>query len=562
MNSTFYDLTDDVLIYTIAFLSVPDILLLRQVRTSQVCGLRIVWTNAFKLDIVSNDWPFPLDDTDLEHRTRHADRLASRWLADAPLTPKSETSFTGSPVSEIKFVPGRQHKWDTSGQRKCCEWSPKGAIFRGVKLNTEPESEASVAVSLGDVIALDDDVSQTLMYNWKTDENARLNDVGDTQQDHCLQVVRARSISLATPISILIRSQSDNPWALELNPLELYSLSSFPPDPHHQSLRGTAVWIRPHERAMVPHWEEHDGRETLIAAVFPGPLNPTAQVRVREVCMNPLNNWIAFDYDEDLGRIALGSGTPSPYTSLILLIKYNAVIEKATSGGTNIYGIPWTGPPSTSFSSVNQTVALSALLGGIQLLDDQSSSTSITSPTLSAIPHASTTPSPLRPKKNPTGAIVGGVVGGMAVLAIILVGALLLRRGHRHGNHQHLVVDGCSSQTLTPFMATSFAASEVPREHRIIEGKNARHPVPSGGDSSLPSRAVDADAAAERADMQTAATTQDGAAAGPLNPLHAERREDMPTEELLRLLHERLQTGRWNDLGDEPPPEYRESRTT
>ncbi len=58
---------------------------------------------------------------------------------------------------------------------------------------------------------------------------------------------------------------------------------------------------------MVSHWEEHDGRETLIAAVFPGPLNPTAQVRVREVCSNTLNNWIALNYDENLGRIALGS---------------------------------------------------------------------------------------------------------------------------------------------------------------------------------------------------------------------------------------------------------------
>ncbi|KAK0189346.1 hypothetical protein F5146DRAFT_981897 [Armillaria mellea] len=400
MNNTFYDLADDVLIYTIAFLSVPDILLLRQTckRFHALTRLRIVWTNAFKLDIVSNDYPFPIDDTDLEHRTRHAYRLASRWLAGSPLTPKSETSFTGSPVSEIKFVPGRQHRWvltvskgiwsvltiwDVSRQLKCSEWLPKGAIFTGVKLNADPGSEAAVAVSLsqrivllrlddngslheirsveavlrpvsmtGDVIALSDDVSKTVIYNWRTDERAYLDDAGDAQHDHCLQVVvtpttilvvRARSITLydsaltriathsfgwvdgasATPTSILIRSQSDNPWAPELNSLELYSLSSFPPTlvSKISSRRGalrctdvilgnraTAVWIRPHDRAMVPHWEEHDGCETLIAAVFPGPLNPTAQVRVREVCMNSLNNWTAFDYDEDLGRIALGSG--------------------------------------------------------------------------------------------------------------------------------------------------------------------------------------------------------------------------------------------------------------
>ncbi|KAK0237325.1 hypothetical protein EDD85DRAFT_770504 [Armillaria nabsnona] len=403
MNSTLCDLADDVLIYTMSFLSVPDILLLRQTckRFHALTRLRIVWTNAFKFGIVSNDYPCSLDDPDLEHRTRHAYRLASRWLADSPLTPKSEAIFFGSPVSEIKFVPGRQHKWvlivskgiwsvltiwDVTRQRKRSEWSPKGAIFTGVKLNTDPESEASVAVSLsqrivllhlndygtlheihsvdtdlrpvtlsGDVIALDDDVSQTVIYNWKSEERAYLDDVRDTQHDHCLQVVftpptilvvRARSTSLytalpsptriathsfgwvdgasATPTSILIRSwQNINTWASEPNSFELYSLSSFPPTLTSKvssrrgalrctdvilGTRGTAVWIRPHDRAMVPHWEEHDGCETLIAAVFPGPLNPTDQVRVREVCMNNLNNWTALDYDENLGRIALGSG--------------------------------------------------------------------------------------------------------------------------------------------------------------------------------------------------------------------------------------------------------------
>ncbi len=49
----------------------------------------------------------------------------------------------------------------------------------------------------------------------------------------------------------------------------------------------------------------HDGCETLITAVFPGGLNPVA---VREVCMNGLNDWTAFDCDEDVGKFALGSG--------------------------------------------------------------------------------------------------------------------------------------------------------------------------------------------------------------------------------------------------------------
>ncbi len=59
---------------------------------------------------------------------------------------------------------------------------------------------------------------------------------------------------------------------------------------------------------MVSRWEEHDGCEALIATVFPGPLNPTAKVRIREVSTNMLNNWTSFDYDEVLGGIPVGVG--------------------------------------------------------------------------------------------------------------------------------------------------------------------------------------------------------------------------------------------------------------
>ncbi len=140
---------------------------------------------------------------------------------------------------------------------------------------------------IGDVIALSGDISKMAIYNWKTDERAYLDDADDPQHSHCVQViftpptilvVRAHSITLcdsaftriathcfgrvdgasATMTSILIRSQSNNPWASELNSLELYSLSSFPPSlvpkifSRHGALRctdvildkrGIAVWI-------------------------------------------------------------------------------------------------------------------------------------------------------------------------------------------------------------------------------------------------------------------------------------------------------------------------------
>ncbi|KAK0443424.1 uncharacterized protein EV420DRAFT_1649210 [Desarmillaria tabescens] len=73
MNDTPYNLPDDVLIYIIVFLPVPDIILLRQTCKwfNALTRLHIIWTNAFKLNILSNDYPTPIDDTDLEQHMLH-----------------------------------------------------------------------------------------------------------------------------------------------------------------------------------------------------------------------------------------------------------------------------------------------------------------------------------------------------------------------------------------------------------------------------------------------------------------------------------------------------------
>lgn len=157
------------------------------------------------------------------------------------------------------------------------------------------------------------------------------------------------------PISILIRSESDDPWSqehkmqlftLEPNPLYYSSHSEsdintkispyrFPPSLNtqvsfvHGSLRctdmklepyGTAVWVHPHNRAAaglissdvhlqaLPVPNTPSANETLIAAVFPGRLNPTGvNVETKTLWMNEHNDWSCMDYNETFGRIVLGS---------------------------------------------------------------------------------------------------------------------------------------------------------------------------------------------------------------------------------------------------------------
>ncbi|KAK0476947.1 hypothetical protein IW261DRAFT_1635377 [Armillaria novae-zelandiae] len=244
-------------------------------------------------------------------------------------------------------------------------------------------------------------------------------------------------------------------------------------------------------------------------------------------------------------------------------IQYNAVVQKATLDGSNIYGLPWTGPPRTVFSSSNQTLALSALLSGIQLLDNQSSSkisdgpTSLNGITTSSRPPArATTSSPLTQKHNPMGAIVGGVLGGLAVLGVATACVLLYHRQHRQRNHAPPVNES-SSQILTPFMATRIQA-DISREPDFNQGKIARYPAfASRGESSTP---PGADADARRADGQV--LTVLNAALSPQNPIDNQRREELPTDELLRMLiQRRLLRNRWDGEHEGPPPEYREGST-
>ncbi|PBK86118.1 hypothetical protein ARMGADRAFT_1066723 [Armillaria gallica] len=285
VNSTLYDLPEDVLIYTIVLLSLSDVLLLRQTwnRFRALKRLHFVWTDAFKLDILANDYHCP--PPPYRSRALHVSHLWTSVLLACRLSsnPEERDEFLGSPISESKYVPGpgRQHKlvltiWDipryqmiTERHDIHCDEAERrprdddGALheIRSV------ETDLRLVNITGDVIAPSDDVSKTVIYNWKTDERVCLYIVGD---------ISSRRGALRCTDVIL-------------------------------SKRAPAVWIPTYDHVMVSRWEEHDGCETLITAVFPGPLNPTAEVRVLELCSNAINNWTALDYDEDLGIIALGS---------------------------------------------------------------------------------------------------------------------------------------------------------------------------------------------------------------------------------------------------------------
>ncbi|EGN94822.1 hypothetical protein SERLA73DRAFT_77554 [Serpula lacrymans var. lacrymans S7.3] len=171
---------DDTLICILSFLSIPQLLIIRQAckRLNCISKQHTVWRNACITHVLQQGFPFtqlPLnsfDCTELERRTCRAYRLGRRWRSSVS-EPRRTITFNAnpsSPIDYIRFVPGHDGKriltvskgiwsvvtiWDAkegegvnSGFRKTAEWGPKGAIFSGLTVNTKPGSEAVLAVSI------------------------------------------------------------------------------------------------------------------------------------------------------------------------------------------------------------------------------------------------------------------------------------------------------------------------------------------------------------------------------------------------------------------------------
>uniref|UniRef100_A0A0W0GC55 Glycoside hydrolase family 76 protein n=1 Tax=Moniliophthora roreri TaxID=221103 RepID=A0A0W0GC55_MONRR len=99
------------------------------------------------------------------------------------------------------------------------------------------------------------------------------------------------------------------------------------------------------------------------------------------------------------------------YIQSYISVQYNAVLERARNPNTDIYGF-WTGPPSSSFESDNQTSAVAVMLTVISLPEISSDDDS-------------TTPS--------IAVIVGGVVGGVVFLALVVAALVCFHRRRKAG---------------------------------------------------------------------------------------------------------------------------------
>ncbi|KAJ7695420.1 hypothetical protein B0H17DRAFT_1198654 [Mycena rosella] len=243
--------------------------------------------------------------------------------------------------------------------------------------------------------------------------------------------------------------------------------------------------------------------------------------------------------------------TPELHSNLgqYIAIQFNAVIDLATENNSNVYGNSWLGPPSSVFSGTNQTNALSALIGAISLRND--SSNVISGPQSSSASAPSQTPAPHKSSRNAS--VIGGVIGGVALVAVVAAIWAFRRRfsPSRHTESQPMTTvysDSISASEINPFREheTSPTSYGLPsqRTHRAksyndLKRRHAAESADAIPDSSGPSLMSNPHPASVDVLPQNV-----------VQPVPAA----LPTEELVRLLNERLQGHEWDE--GEAPPDY------
>ncbi|KAF8442179.1 hypothetical protein L210DRAFT_3398248 [Boletus edulis BED1] len=237
MSPSLDALNHDILIYIFTALAIPEILLLRRVsrRLYLVSEQHAVWNTACTNEILRNGIPFlkrPLTSfsaKDLERETLRAYELGLNWRSPTTtLHHVISTPIEFGAIESIRFLSRHGRNWiittsiriwwtlcirDCDSLQVVAQWSPGKALFNGMAVNSDDHSDAAIAISVhwigrttvellsisddstggitihsrrildtsskpvaldGDIIALCDHDSETMILNWKTQEQALL----------------------------------------------------------------------------------------------------------------------------------------------------------------------------------------------------------------------------------------------------------------------------------------------------------------------------------------------------------------------------------------------------
>ncbi|KAG7100262.1 hypothetical protein E1B28_002035 [Marasmius oreades] len=213
----------------------------------------------------------------------------------------------------------------------------------------------------------------------------------------------------------------------------------------------------------------------------------------------------------------------------LIQTQYDALLKSATINGTNIYGGSWVGPPSRNLDVLNQTFAAMLLINTIR------------------IPPVVNISNPTPPSSKKIGKIVGGVLGGLAFVAILLVSIFVFLRKRKIGESDS------HHEVPAEYLPSPFVLPTVVREME--------------GEGTFPSRVVKSHPNAGRGEpvanpggevnVAPSIVGSESPINDPDSGLHA-----VPTAELVRVLNARLRHHSSGGTSDIMPPAYPGSQAT
>ncbi|KAJ7479387.1 hypothetical protein B0H11DRAFT_2423567 [Mycena galericulata] len=246
--------------------------------------------------------------------------------------------------------------------------------------------------------------------------------------------------------------------------------------------------------------------------------------------------------------------TPDNHADLeqYIAVQFNAVLDLATVNGSNVYGSAWVGPPSSVFSGGNQTTALSALIGALNIPGNASETTvSGTTPSASVTQIPPSPPAQNKSSRNDVQvAVIAGVLGGVAFVAIAGgVWAVRRRRLRSRGVSVLPTSSNPSSGALVePF--TDGNRSFLPLHVSFFPRR------PSHKYSRPPAQVIPAVSSKRTIHTNAGVVSRPPSATLEGQNSPAQRPSSLQTDMLVRMLNERLQGREWDD--GEAPPEYPE----
>ncbi|KAK7458151.1 hypothetical protein VKT23_010059 [Stygiomarasmius scandens] len=217
-------------------------------------------------------------------------------------------------------------------------------------------------------------------------------------------------------------------------------------------------------------------------------------------------------------------------------VQYNAILHQATVDGSDVYGKDWVGPPLVQVSPRSQTAALSVLVNALALPEAAAGGTNNTSDSGDSPPSTDSDTSQTS-KSSKMGPIIGGVVGGVVVVILLVCFVIWRRRSKKKGLEEE------KSTHPTPYMSPNQApgnssGSALMREQR---GSSDFSIMPTASSNNRKTRPGDPR-------NFVVSNQSEGTQLG------SSDREDMSTEELMRLLTQRLRDGQ--RPAEEAPPAY------